>query len=64
MSGNKIVGLIRIGREGQVGGIDRSQADDEGALLCVRYCVTQTAVSCPVFFFGAQRIICLKFFFI
>lgn len=35
MSGNKIVGLIRIEREGQVGGIDRSQANVEGALLCV-----------------------------
>lgn len=41
MSGNEIVGRTRIEREGQVAGIDRSQANDEGALLCVcvLYCI-------------------------
>lgn len=33
--GNKLVGGIRIEREGQVGDIDRNQANDESALVCV-----------------------------
>ena len=63
---NKLVGGIRIEKEGQRGDIDRNQASDEGAFsvcMCVLLYYIDSNFLSHFFFFGAHRIICLKFLF-